>query len=206
MGAFKGTISYTLYHVDGDLPDGYRDEFMERIREFKFIELTPHSEEDTSFGWCVVDQLLSQDFSLVNVFHNEYLCLGFRMDRWSLPSALFKARLAQRSEEYKREYEKVKLSRTEKDALRDQVILELKEQMLPAAAMTDMVWNLEEKTLRFWSTSKRANEAFLELFESTFALRLVPTSPYIEAVECGLNDEMVGRLADVEPADFVRIS
>jgi DNA recombination-dependent growth factor C len=202
MGARKGSISYSLFHVDGEPPTDFREAYLDQIREFSFRALTPDSEEDASHGWSVLDDLLSAEFSRDNVFLGEYLCLGMRTDRWSLPGALLRAHVDRRVVEVKAEHSKAKLFRSEKIAIREEVTRQLKRKTLPSAAVVDMVWTLDRKEVRFWSQSSRALELFESLFESTFGLRLVPDNPYIAALNCGLSDTMVGRLGTVEQASF----
>lgn len=202
VGARKGTISYSLFHIDGELPDGYQDLFLERIQEFRFTELTPESEEDLVHGWTVLDDLLSTEFDKHNIYLGEYLVLSMRTDRWSLPGALLKAFVEKRTQEVMKEQNKSKLFRSEKMAIREDVTRKLKTMTLPSAGAVDMVWNLERKEVRFWSQSTRALELFEALFESTFDLRLVPDNPYIAAVNCGLSDSLVGALAGVEQSSF----
>lgn len=205
MGAFKGSISCALYHVDGEPESGFRDDFMERIHEFRFVDLTPDDEDDLRWGWCCAQDMLDTDFTKAKVFQNEYLCLGLRVDRWSLPGALLKARIARREDQKKQEFQKAKLLRSEKEAIREFVSREMKQQMLPAATMVDMVWNIDRREVRFWSQSTGRREQFEELFESTFQLRLVHSNPYVAALHCDLSDDLVGRLADVEYARFTSL-
>lgn len=202
MGARKGSISYSLFHVDGEPPADFREAYLEQIQEFAFRALTADAEEDVSHGWSVLDDMLSTDFSRDNVFIGEYLCLGMRTDRWALPGALLRAHVDKRVAEVKAEHSKVKLFRSEKIAIREEVTRQLKRKTLPAAAVVDMVWTLDRKEVRFWSQSSRAVEFFESLFESTFGLRLVPNNPYIAALNCGLPDVMIGRLDAAEQAAF----
>lgn len=202
MGARKGSITYSLFYVDGTPPTGFRESYLEQVREFAFRALTPESEEDTSHGWTALDDMLSTDFSKENVFVGEYICLGMRTDRWALPGALLRAHVERRIGEVKREHDKAKLFRSEKVAIREEVTRQLKRKTLPSAAVVDMVWAIDRGEVRFWSQSSRAVELFESLFESTFGLRLVPDNPYISALNCGLDDQRVGALAAVEPAVF----
>lgn len=202
MGARKGTITYSLFYVQDDLPSDYRAMFLERIDEFRFAELTPESEEDLTYGWTVFDQMLSTDFTRDNVFLGEYLCLSMRTDRWSLPASLLKAHAAVREREVMEAQGKNKLFKSERVALREEVTRQLKRRTLPSAGVVDMVWSLERREVRFWSQSGRAVENFESLFESTFGLRLVPDNPYVAALNCGLGDELVGALAEAEQSRF----
>ena len=199
LGARKGTNSFSLFHVDGELPAAFRDEFLERIREFQFSELSPEDEEDTAHGWTLIDDLLGTDFRRDNILCGEYLCLGMRVDRWSVPSALLRAHVERRTRELMAEHGKSKLFRSEKMAIRQEMTRGLKRRTLPTAAIVDMVWALERREVRFWSQAARSVELFESLFESTFGLRLVPDGPYVAAINCGLADSAVAALAGLGP-------
>ena len=202
MGARKGTISYSLFHVEGEIPSGFQDDYLERIQEFRFVELTAEAEEDVTHGWTVMDDMLSTEFSKSNIFLGEYLCLGMRTDRWALPSALLKAHVERRILEVMAEHNKTKLFRSEKMAIREEVTRQLKGRTLPAAGVIDLVWSIDRKEVRFWSQSNRQLELFESLFESTFGVRLIADSPYVAALNCGLEPTLVGGLADVEASRF----
>lgn len=202
VGARKGTITYSLFYVRDELPADYQATFLERIDEFRFDELKPDSEEDIRYGWTVLDDMLSTDFSRENVYFGEYLCLGMRTDRWALPAALLKAHAARREREVMEAQGKAKLFKSERVALREEVTRQLKQRMLPSAGVVDMVWSLERKEVRFWSQSARAVENFESLFESTFGLRLVHDNPYVAALNSGIPDTLVGNLADAEQSRF----
>jgi len=202
VGALKGSISYSLFFVDGEPPKGFSDSFMERIQEFRFQELTAENEEDFTWGWTAVGDMLDVDFTKSKVYRNEYLCLGMRVDKWSLPGALLKARIQQRGEAHMREFEKTKLLRSEKEQIRETVTREMKGQTLPSASLVDMVWNLEQGRVRFWTQSSTRVELFTELFESTFELRLVPTGPYVASLHVGLSDTEIGKIPDIEQSRF----
>jgi hypothetical protein len=65
-----------------------------------------------------------------------------------------------------------------------------------------MVWNIQKRQLRFWTQSGGRLELFLELFESTFGLRLYPTHPYIAALHLGLNNDEILALDDLSLTRF----
>lgn len=201
MGARNGSITYRLYHVNGEA-ESARDALLGRIGEFAFQPLTAESEDDFHYGWIVFEELLNTEFSRDNVFRGEYVCLGLRVDQWRLPSALLRARMSEMQNEVKARTGKPKLFRTEKEHIRETVTRELKGRTLPSAQMIDCVWEPDAKLVRFWSQSTRMTELFESLFESTFEVQLMPSNPYIEALEAGLDDDAVGRLVDAEPARF----
>ncbi len=202
MGAIAGSVSYTLYHVPGDIDAAFRDEAFERIARFWFRPLHPDMEEDTSTGWCDLDDILLDEARPATIFRDVYLCLGLRVDKWALPATLLKARVKRAEREYVEQTKRPRLTRGEKDSLREQVTREMRRQSLASASVVDVVWNLDDGKVRFWSQSGRANERFVELFHRTFEIRLIPDTSWVAALQAGLDEHQVGLLGDVEPARF----
>lgn len=203
MGLAEGGITFRTYYVDGELPANLREDFLERIRARRFRPLTIESEEDLSLGWVPVHNALGTTFQSPDVFFNQYLVLALRVDRWALPPVLLKAAVRQAERAALQDQKKTYLTRTERGELLDRERGRLKRQSLPAARFTDLAWNLDSGVLRFSSLSRSANDLFANHFELTFQMRLVPDGPYMCALNVGLADELVGRLAEVEPADIL---
>lgn len=203
MGAFQGNLTYKLFFVEGELPEGWKDQFLQSIRKFAFEPVTPDSEEEETMGWVSVLRPLQTDFVLNNVVYDDFLCLGLRKDRYTLPSDLLKAHLEELQREYMRKNEKQRLSKFERDDLKTIVKRQLKEKTLPKMKVTDMVWQLSQKRVRYWSQSTAQVELFQEFFEDTFGLKLLPASPYIHGLQNELDDDELTALATVDPANLV---
>ena len=203
MGFAQGGISYKTYYVKGDLPADYRQLFLDRIRLHAFTPLTVDSEEDITYGWTPIEDLLETNFQTPAVFLNQYIVLSLRLDRWAIPPALLKAAVRRAEQEFREETKRDYLSRTERGEILERERNELKKQALPAVRAIDMYWNIDTGQLRFGSASRSVNEQFIDMFERTFSLELIPDSPYISAVQCGLDGELIGQLADLTPANLV---
>jgi hypothetical protein len=202
VGASKGSVSYTLYRVRGELDRTNLAAALERIIEFRFRGLTPESDSDIEHGWCVFDDMLSTEFTIDNILLDSYLRLGLRTDRWSLPGALMKARIEKITQEKLAESKRAKPTKREREEIRALVVAEMKRMSIPSASSVDVIWNLDENTVRFWTQSSTKREVFQELFETTFDAQLVPTSPSVAALNCGMPDELVGNLDGLEQAIF----
>ncbi len=203
MGVLAGSISYTRYEVVGDLPGDYRDRYLDCIRDFAFEPLRPEAEDDTSTGWVVCGELLDTEFTRDKVWlDTAWAALSLRHDRWSLPAALVRAVVAERCNEHARARDREKLTRAENEEIREQIVREMKRNALPAAAMTDLLWNLDTGCVRFWSHSNKANERFVALFEETFELKLIPRVPWVAAQNCGLSAKAIGELSELHQAEF----
>jgi len=199
VGLAEGGISFRTYFVDGELPGDVRNDFLERLRARRFRPLTLESEEDQTIGWVPIHNILATQFNWPEIYVDGHLVLAMRIDRWALPPLLLKAAVRQAEETVKRDQQRDFLSRTERGEIVDRERARLKRLTLPAARAIDMAWSLDGGTLRLGSLSRNINEMFAHLFELTFGMRLVPDSPYIRALHCRLDDELVGHLADVEP-------
>lgn len=203
MGALFGSISYKLFFVQGELPAGWKESFLERIKLRRFEELTPDEEDEEKYGWVPVERPLESEFPLASVLYNDYLNLGFRRDRYAIPTERFKAELERVSREFKRQNEVEKLTRFQKEDLSRMVRNDLKRRSIPTMKVTDMSWHLTDGLVRFWSQSAKTCELFQGYFEDTFGMKLLPAGPYITAVGLGVDAELLERLASAEPTNFV---
>jgi recombination associated protein RdgC len=188
LGALKGSISYSKFYVTGELPDGFRDRFVERVRLRAFQPLTPDGDAEPKAGWCSIENPLDCELDHGKIFWNTYLNLGFRIDRFQIPAPLFKAHLQEAEREHREKRGRQRLGRREKEELRAIVARRLRQKLLPVMKVVDLSWNLETGVLRFWSQSPGAHEALEELFEDTFERKLVPESPFTAARSLGLSE------------------
>lgn len=205
MGAFNGSISYKIYHVEGELPSSWKENYLSRIKHFAFEALTPEEDRDEAIGWVPIERPLENEFPLARVIYNDFLALGLRRDAYSISPDRQKAEIAAATREFLSSHESEKLTKAQKDQLKKDTRLRLKRDSLPSMKVIDMSWNLSEMEVRFWSQSPKIGEIFQALFEETFQLKLIPSNPYTRAVQ--LTDEStVEALANVEPSDFVHAS
>jgi recombination associated protein RdgC len=202
LGALKGSITFAKFYVRGQLPDAFRDKFVERIGLRAFRPLTVEEDADQRSGWCSIENPLDCELDHGKVFFNSYLNLGLRTDRWQVPAPLFKAHFAEAEREHLQKRGREKLGRREKEELRAVVSRRLRAQLLPVMKVIDLSWNLETGVVRFWNQSPRVHEGLSELFEDTFELDLVPESPYTAARELGLSDAHAKAFESLKPTAF----
>lgn len=203
MGAFSGSMSYKLFFVQGELPSSWKEGFFERIAFRAFNELSPEDEDEESYGWVAIERPLSKEFPERAVLYNDYLNLGFRRDKYSIPAELFKAKLGEVQREFMVQNSVEKLSRMQREDIKLMVRNDLKRKTLPTMKVTDMSWNLARGEVRFWSQSGKLCELFQGYFEDTFGLKLMPASPYVTGMNVGIDAELLTELATVEPTNFV---
>lgn len=205
MGAFSGSLTYKLFFVQDDPPDNWQSLFVERVNLHAFEPLDPDDEDDESIGWVPIEKPLETDFELPDILYDQYLNLGLRRDRYSIPKARRDARIGEAEREYKLKNDKDELSKYEREDIEHMVIRELREETLPKMRVIDMSWHVKSGRVRLWSHANKIGELFRELFEETFQLPLMPASPYINAVELGLPSHRVESLQTAEPTEFVEV-
>ena len=199
MGVLKGTINYRKLFVRGALPEEVHQHFMARIRARGFKPLVPEDEDDASVGWVPVERPFDAEVSFRSegVFFGSYLNLAVRIDRWKFPPALVKAKLDVAQRALREKTGKERLSRAEKAELREAVEKKLRRDGEPVTTTFDLSWDLDKGILRLFGASKSSFDHFVELFEKTFQLQLVPSGPFVIGVLAGMDKEA---LEVVEPA------
>jgi hypothetical protein len=196
--ALKGSLTYARFFVEGALPDDHRDRFMRAVRLRSMKPLEPDEEDLERSGWAKIGEPMVVDLGHEDVFFNEYVNLSFRTDRWVIPAPVLRTRVREAGAAYLEKKGRERLSRTEKAELKLLVMKKLRRTMSPATRAVDLSWSLEEGVVRFFSHGLKPGAAMMELFTKTFALRLVPESPYTLAARVGLDKEQENAWQDLE--------
>ena len=63
----------------------------------------------------------------------------------------------------------------------------------------DVVWDINESMVRFWSTSQSVCDEFVELFEATFGLTLDADSPFLMAKHLGIGEKDLETMVEADP-------
>jgi recombination associated protein RdgC len=203
MGALDGSMTVTRFYIDAQIPNDFRARYLEAIRRNAFEPLKPDSEEDKRQGWVSIYNPLDSAFKTHNdIFMNEYMCLGLRMDRWSLPTLLLKARLKEAMSAYLKSSGQERASHGQRAAIKQQVTRVMREQTIPNMKVIDMAWNINQGSVKLWTHGKGQVDGFMALFEHTFGIQLIPDSPYTAAIALGISDEAQAQLLSIEPTTF----
>ena len=203
MGALNGSLTYKTFFVEGDPPADFQDAYLEQISKLAFRDLAPESEDERRMGWVTIEDPLDVEFQRHKVFYNQYIALGLRIDKWSLPSALFKAQFNARVKEYLAAHDLPRISKKQREELQEEVRILLKQRLIPSMKVVDMTWDIHARIVRFWAHSASLGEEFQELFEDTFGLKLIPDSPYSAAQELGLDEEQLKAMLEATPDWFL---
>lgn len=178
MGFLKGTVSFTRYEVEGELPEDYRNSYPEQITRWAFRELDETSQDERSLGWVNIFDFLDNKLSGQEYFMDQYVTLALRIDTRKVPARALKNFCLKAEAEEKAMQNKQFLSKSRKQEIRERVYLQLLKRVIPSATTCDMVWDLEKKIVWFASTNDKVCGEFTEIFKKTFGLTLSALFPY----------------------------
>jgi recombination associated protein RdgC len=201
MGFIKGTASFVRFGVEGDLPENIWDFIADRVVAFAFRDIDETYEED-SLGWVSVQNMFDTDFEYASYAAGNYVTLSMRLDERKVSSVIVKKFVQKEEERVKKEKQIPKISRSMRVEIKERIQNELMRKALPMPSVFDLCWNLEDSTLLFFSTNKKAQAMLEDLFKESFGLSLIQQIPYL----CGehiLDEDDVEKLARITPDVFV---
>jgi len=202
LGARSGSLTFTRFFTQGALPKDLRRKFLEAAKLRVFEPLKPEDEALEASGWCVMERPFDLELDSAKMFHDNFVLLGFRVDRYRIPGALLKSQISDEEQRQLARGKKTKLSRNEKLEIKTRVVMRLRKKVIPSSKAIDLCWHLDSGVVLFFGHSKRMLTDFAALFEKTFGLALLEDSPYAAAKRAGLSREQERALKQVEPLSF----
>lgn len=202
MGARSGSLTFTRFFSQGSLPKDLRRKFLEAAKLRVFEALKPEDEALEAVGWCVMERPFDLALDAAKMFHDSFVLLGFRVDRYRIPGALLKSQISDEEQRALARTKKSKLSRNEKLEIKDRVVMRLRKKVIPTSKAIDLCWHLDSGTVLFFGHSKRMLADFAALFEKSFGLALIEDSPYAAATRAGLSRDLERAFEKVEPLSF----
>ena len=202
MGARGGTLTFTRFFTQGALPKDLRRKFLEAAKLRVFEPLKPEDEALEATGWCVMERPFDLELDSAKMFHDSFVVLGFRVDRYRIPGALLKSQIADEEQRQLARGKKTKLSRNEKLELKARVVMRLRKKVIPTSKAIDLCWHLDSGVVLFFGHSKRMILDFMALFEKTFGLQLLEDSPHAAATRAELPRELERAFKQIEPLSF----
>lgn len=205
MGLHSGSVSFVRYRVLG------------LKKSFKLVDLNAHlapyqakrlrlqgTHKEESYGWVRPLGIAESDeeennpeWDMADCRFEDGFLLRFRLDRRKVPPALLQILVKERVRKKNASRQKP-LSHRERKQLLEDTKLELLAGCLPSISFEDSYWQPESGQLFLFSSGKKAQQIFEELFYKTFCehlgLTLIKQDP-----------PLIG-LADNEWSDIDRLS
>lgn len=175
MGIVKDPVSFSKFHVRGEIPESFNNFFNDMIRRYAFQD-SFHAEKLS--GWTSIDNVLDTEFRFANYAVGEYLVFSLRVDKKAIPPSLLKVRVLQEEEKALGESGKKFLGRQRKEEIKEKVKLELAGLIPPVPSFFEVCWSLRAKKVYFCSLAAAPIEEFKDLFKRSFKMDLIPFTPW----------------------------
>lgn len=205
MGAFSGSMSFTQFYIDQPLAEDWKVKYQAAIHHYRLKPLSAESEVERAVGWCSAQYPLETELDTPDYLLTNYLVLGMRIDTWQVPASMVKLHTDAEVRHQMQSQNKERLNRYEVAEIKERIRLAMKRKTLPITKSIDVVWHLDSGVVKFFSTARKATVEFMDLFEETFQLRLLPHGPYVSTTResFGLSAEEQAAILGLEPTPFV---
>jgi DNA recombination-dependent growth factor C len=202
MSLLSSTVSITCYKVSGELQKPVLDTVYNGLTRHTIRSIDDEPVEKT-VGWTSFKNPYLPDFESSSFVIGSYLVFSLRLDKKTIPANVIRKNVAVEMEKQLKRSGRNYLSTNEKKTIRDHVTASLGRRIPATPNVYDLIWNLEEYRLWFFSNLKAANEALETLFLKSFNLTLIHLFPYTTAdLALGLESPDRDRLAQLEPTKF----
>ena len=188
MGLLSSTGSLVRYKVEGSLAEPVLETVAAGLRKHSISEIDGDVSEKT-VGWTSFSHPFAADFEGSSFVIGAYLVFSLRIDKKSIPPKVIKKHAAMEQAKRLAESGRAYLSRDEKNMVKDHVMNVLSLRVPSTPNVYDLVWNVEEGWVWFFSNMKNACEELETLFIKSFKLKLIRLFPYTMAYfSTGLSD------------------
>lgn len=174
MGLLTGGLNGRRYRITSRLPDGFRDLFMENLRENAMVTDLDASDGEPRAGWVHAFDPSLSTFELNDFLFDRFLVVTMRVDKTSVNGRFMKIALSERIRQLCEEKGLEKLPKSEIEMVKETLDAELLRRAIPSTSTVDLAWDVTTGEVIVFSTSESAIELLDNLFFETFAMPLRP--------------------------------
>jgi DNA recombination-dependent growth factor C len=196
MSFVNGSMNYRIFKVEKEEDVKLDLNFIqEGLCSGAFSELSAESEE--SCGFVNIGEYKNTTATDTRNFDFGFAAFSFRIDKKRVPGSLLKKTLEKLTTDYLENHPgKETLDKKTKKKLKDAAKEQLLRKAEPVPALYDIVWDIQNSKLYFFSLSEKTIEKMAEKFAMSFVgTRLVPTTAY-ERCENLCTDGLKARLIE----------
>ncbi|MEO2169924.1 MAG: recombination-associated protein RdgC [bacterium] len=199
MGFLSASSTIVRLHAQAPAkPD--RSAMVDAISRHAFKDDEPGLPREEASGWVTIHDPMVTYFDTSDVFFQQYLLVGFRYDKRSVPAKLawMERRVAERERRERDGVERLTLSIRRE--IKEEVTDRLMQKALPVPRLFECAWNLDTGIVYFTTRTGTVQEAFQTAFRETFGVAPMPMIPYLTAEHVGLSAKVVDTFRGLEPA------
>lgn len=201
MGLLSRAATFVRYGVEGEVPENFWNFAAERIAQYSFQDIDDTFDE-YSIGWVAVDNMFDNSFAHASYAVGDYIILALRIDERKVSKGLLNKFTLKEEERIKKEKQVPRLSRNHRLRIREDIRLQLVKKAMPLPAVYDMVWNLADNTVLFFTTNAKAQSILEDFFKECFGLTIILQVPYLAAAHL-LDHREQEHLKALQPDIFV---
>lgn len=177
MGLLSGGPNGRRFRLSAAPPAGFRDTFLEAVREHAFVEDDGAADAEPRIGWVDLFDPAVTSFELNNLLYDQLLALSLRADTKKVQGAYFQIARTRRLQEVARLRGVEKLSKGEAEEVSDALEQELLKRALPSVSTTELVWDTARGVMWVFATSEGPLEQVRQLVKDTFGVAMAPERP-----------------------------
>ena len=174
MGLTSGTMSCTHFLLD-PLKEGEatKQAIVDNLNKYTVETNTKLVTPAQRLGFVNVTDPLDTSFDFQKVFFTNFLSFSYREDTLRIPGGTFKLYLQQEYARAKEELNRVRLTKTERDDIRDALEMKLLATAIPDIKVYDMLWFHQKGEILFFGSSRPVVERFRKLFRHAFERSMI---------------------------------
>lgn len=176
MSLIQGSIALKQFLVLGPIPT--HEELLEGLRASEFRD--PAEPKEEVFGFCSHENLLDPPQE-DDLFYENSIVLGLRIDTRKVPPALLKSHVAKRLKALMKEKDLAFVSKEARISLEDEVKGQLLPKQSPVSKVVEVAWEQKQGLLRVTSSSTKVQTILTEIFVKAFGCELQPLAPLLLA-------------------------
>jgi hypothetical protein len=173
MGLLTGGPNGRRFRITTPLPGDFRDQYLTAIRDVCFIEQDANDSEPR-VGWVNIFDTASTTFELNDLLVDRYLCFTMRTDVKKVQGAYLKIALTKKIAAVCEEQGVEKLSKAEKEIVKEALETALFGRALPSVSTTDVCWDIHTGEVTVFATAEGTLENVRLLMRDTFGVRIHP--------------------------------
>jgi DNA recombination-dependent growth factor C len=198
----SSSVAVSRFQVDGNLETPVLETVAKGLKANAISQIVDETVEK-AVGWTSFRSPYLSAFEERGFVVDPYVVFSLRIDKKAVPAKVFQKQFAEASARRLAESGRPYLSRSEKKMLRDEVSHQLMVRIPATPNVYDLIWNIEDRSVWFFTTLKSANEELESLFSRSFRVTLIRLFPYTMAdLTCGLPDSERDSLTRLTPTTF----